>query len=317
MTTPNYLDSNGFYFAGALSIKPGQNMLISELTPQQAKIILKSDLVNKMPKEDLDEITALANKSASYNSLPQPTREGQIITSRVVDGKLEITWDDLTNVPLESSPFIGTPVVPLPGNQNLWEKEGWKTVNATISQDTITYTGGTYTTILDSVTTSERLFALDYMLKKGDEFAVQVSVQDFSEFSFNVDCYPEPLEEPFSASFVSDLSGSIELRAKNYPVKLVSYANRSFVEERPYLRSTVNLYAKYLEDSSFTLGIIDNDGKVVKQFNAYGINDSTTLRLIGRVAEGKEQVTLKKGLIALVSDYKQEITEPFEEPPTP
>ena len=72
-----------------------------------------------------------------------------------------------------------------------------------------------------------------------------------------------------------------------------------------------------MEDSSFTLGIIDNDGKVVKQFNAYGLNEEATLRLVGRVAEGKEQVTLKKGLIALVTDYKQEITEPFEEVPPP
>lgn len=314
MTTPNYLDSNGFYFAGALNIKPGQNMPIAELTPQQAKIILKSDLVNKIPKQDLDEIVVLANQSASYNSLPQPTREGQIITSKVVDGKLEITWDDLTNVPLESTPFIGTPVVPLPTEGGLWGKSDWKTVNATINQDTITYTGGTYLVNFTGVPSSEKVLVLDHTFEKDDEFAIQIPLESFSYVGFHVDCFPDALSEPFQAATFSDISANIMIDNES-TCSIRSFNARSYLEKRPYFREAVNLYAKRLQDNSFTVGVVDDSGTVLKQFNSYGLDREATLRIVAKVREGAENVTIKKGLIALVSDYKQEITEPFEELP--
>lgn len=316
MTTPNYLDSNGFYFAGALNIKPGQNMPIAELTPQQAKIILKSDLVNKIPKEDLDEIVALANQSASYNSLPQPIREGQIITSRVVNGKLEITWADLIEVPLESSPFIGIPVVPLPVDQSLWQKTDWKTVNATISEDTITYTGGTYLVNFTGVPSSERILVLDHAFEKGAEFAIQIPLESFSYVGLHVDCFPDALSEPFQASSFSDISASIIVENES-GCTITSYDARSYLEKRPYSKNSVNLYVKRLEDNSFTVGVIDNTGKVLKQFNSYGLDGEATLRIIAKVKEDTEIAIIKKGLIALVSDYKQQITEPLEEIPAP
>ena len=98
-----HLDSKGYYFANGVNIIPGQNMPLDSITKEQAQNILKSEVINYINSEDLIALQKIANQPV-FN-VPIPTRVGQVLTSKVVNGKLIATWDDLTNVPQTSSEF--------------------------------------------------------------------------------------------------------------------------------------------------------------------------------------------------------------------
>lgn len=101
--TNTHLDSKGYYFANGVNIIPGQNMPLDSITKEQAQNILKSEVINYINSEDLIALQKIANQPVS--SIPIPTRIGQVLTSKVVNGKLVVAWDDLTNVPQTSSEF--------------------------------------------------------------------------------------------------------------------------------------------------------------------------------------------------------------------
>lgn len=98
-----HLDSKGYYFANGVNIIPGQNMPLDSITKEQAQNILKSEVINYINSEDLIALQKIANQPVS--DVPIPTRIGQVLTSKVVDGKLVSVWDDLSNVPQTSSEF--------------------------------------------------------------------------------------------------------------------------------------------------------------------------------------------------------------------
>lgn len=98
-----HLDSKGYYFANGVNIIPGQNMPLDSITKEQAQNILKSEVINYINSEDLIALQKIANQPVS--DVPIPTRIGQVLTSKVVDGKLVSVWDDLSNVPQMSSEF--------------------------------------------------------------------------------------------------------------------------------------------------------------------------------------------------------------------
>lgn len=101
--TNTHLDSKGYYFANGVNIIPGQNMSLNNITREQAQDILKSEIINYINSEDLIELQKIANQEIS--NVPVPTRIGQVLTSKVIDGKLVSVWDDLSNVPQTSSEF--------------------------------------------------------------------------------------------------------------------------------------------------------------------------------------------------------------------
>ena len=102
-----HLDSKGYYFANGVNIIPGQNIPLDSITKEQAQNILKSEVINYINSEDLIALQKIANQSV-FN-VPVPTRIGQILTSKVVDGKLVSVWEDAANVPSTSSEFIPQP----------------------------------------------------------------------------------------------------------------------------------------------------------------------------------------------------------------
>ena len=64
-------------------------------------------------KTPVQEIMALRDfiNNLSINQSPvgtSPTRVGQVLTSKLIDGKLEAVWDDLANVPQTSTPVSDT-----------------------------------------------------------------------------------------------------------------------------------------------------------------------------------------------------------------
>ena len=103
----NYLDSNGFYFAGDINIIPGQNMDIKKITKTQAKNILRSNAVNYIAPEDLAELKLIADGFETGegipSSLPPITRLNQVLTTTSLDGKPFAEWRDKRFVPDESS----------------------------------------------------------------------------------------------------------------------------------------------------------------------------------------------------------------------
>lgn len=101
--TNTHLDSKGYYFVNGVNIIPGQNMPLDTITKEQAQDILKSEIINYIDSEDLIELQKIANQEIS--NVPVPTRIGQVLTSKVIDGKLVAAWDDLANVPQTSSEF--------------------------------------------------------------------------------------------------------------------------------------------------------------------------------------------------------------------
>lgn len=105
--TNTHLDSKGYYFANGINIIPGQNMPLDTITKEQAQNILKSEIINYINSEDLIELQKIANQEIS--NVPSPTRIGQVLTSKVVAGKLVSVWDDLANVPQTSSEFGAPP----------------------------------------------------------------------------------------------------------------------------------------------------------------------------------------------------------------
>ena len=106
-----HLDSKGYYFANGVNIIPGQNMPLDSITKEQAQNILKSEVINYINSEDLIALQKIANQPV-FN-VPAPTRIGQVLTSKVVDGKLVATWDYLANVSQTSSP-VSDPTPPNP-----------------------------------------------------------------------------------------------------------------------------------------------------------------------------------------------------------
>ena len=61
-------------------------------------------------RDDLTYAIAMTlQKVQSGGGLVQPSRVGQVLTSKVVDGKLMAVWDDLANVPQTSSEFGAPP----------------------------------------------------------------------------------------------------------------------------------------------------------------------------------------------------------------
>ena len=101
-----HLDSKGYYFANGVNIIPGQNMPLDSITKEQAQNILKSEVINYINSEDLIALQKIANQPV-FN-VPIPTRVGQVLISKLINGKLEAVWDDLTNVPQTSTPVSDT-----------------------------------------------------------------------------------------------------------------------------------------------------------------------------------------------------------------
>ena len=64
-------------------------------------------------KTPVQEIMALRDfiNNLSVRQSPieaSPTRVGQVLTSKLINGKLEAVWDDLANVPQTSTPVSDT-----------------------------------------------------------------------------------------------------------------------------------------------------------------------------------------------------------------
>ena len=93
--TNTHLDSKGYYFANGVNIIPGQNMPLDSITKEQAQNILKSEVINYINSEDLIALQKIANQPV-FN-VPTPTSVGQVLISKLINGKLEVVWDDLGN----------------------------------------------------------------------------------------------------------------------------------------------------------------------------------------------------------------------------
>ena len=85
-----HLDSKGYYFANGVNIIPGQNMPLDSITKEQAQNILKSEVINYINSEDLIALQKIANQPVF--TVPTPTRVGQVLTSKLINGKLEAVW---------------------------------------------------------------------------------------------------------------------------------------------------------------------------------------------------------------------------------
>ena len=105
----NYLDSKGYYFNRDLNIIPGQNMELSKITPKQAQEILKSNAINYIDKEDLEELKLISERSATQNTssgIPNPTRINQVLASVLVNKELVVKWVDLSDLSPYSKEFL-------------------------------------------------------------------------------------------------------------------------------------------------------------------------------------------------------------------
>ncbi len=60
----------------------------------------------KTPVQEIMALRDFINNLSVYQSPVEasPTRVGQVLTSKLINGKLEAVWDDLTNVPQTSTP---------------------------------------------------------------------------------------------------------------------------------------------------------------------------------------------------------------------
>ena len=66
----------------------------------------KTVVINADERDDLTYAIAMTlQKVQSDGGLVRPSRIGQVLTSKVVDGKLMAVWDDLANIPQNSLPF--------------------------------------------------------------------------------------------------------------------------------------------------------------------------------------------------------------------
>ena len=64
----------------------------------------------KTPVQEIMALRDFINNLSIHQSpvATSPTRVGQVLTSKLVDGKLESVWDDLVNVPQTSTPVSDT-----------------------------------------------------------------------------------------------------------------------------------------------------------------------------------------------------------------
>ena len=74
----------------------------------------------KTPVQEIMALRDFINNLSIHQSpvATSPTRVGQVLTSKLVNGKLEVVWDDLANVPQTSTPVSDTtpPNPPNPPN---------------------------------------------------------------------------------------------------------------------------------------------------------------------------------------------------------
>ena len=103
MDIKNPITSKGYYFSDSVNIVPGEdNIDVNTLTHKQAKLILKSDIINSIEKNDLSIIETIANSASSR--YPSPTRGGQILTTRMVDGELKPVWVNIQDLGYDDNP---------------------------------------------------------------------------------------------------------------------------------------------------------------------------------------------------------------------
>ena len=64
----------------------------------------------KTPVQEIMELRDFINNLSVHQSPVEasPTRVGQVLTSKLINGKLEAVWDDLANVPQTSTPVSNT-----------------------------------------------------------------------------------------------------------------------------------------------------------------------------------------------------------------
>ena len=104
-----YLDSKGYYFNRDLNIIPGQNMELSKITPKQAQEILKSNAINYIDREDLEELKLISERATTPNTpsgIPTPTRINQVLASVLVNKELVVKWVDLADLTARSKEFL-------------------------------------------------------------------------------------------------------------------------------------------------------------------------------------------------------------------
>ena len=112
-------------------------------------------------KTPVQEIMALRDfiNNLSVHQSPieaSPTRVGQVLTSKLVNGKLEAVWDDLANVPQNSTPVSDT----TPPNPSLFK-----------TLQNMTYDDKTY----------------EFTLSEGMHFAeLNIGFNEFNEFKFKI-----------------------------------------------------------------------------------------------------------------------------------
>ena len=68
----------------------------------------------KTPVQEIMVLRDFINNLSAHQSPVEvsPTRVGQVLISKLINGKLEAVWDDLANVPQTSTPVSDTPTPP-------------------------------------------------------------------------------------------------------------------------------------------------------------------------------------------------------------
>ena len=109
----------------------------------------------KTPVQEIMALRDFINNLSTHQSPIEtsPTRVGQVLTSKLVNGKLEAVWDDLVNVQQTSTPVSGT----TPPNPSIFK-----------TLQTMTYDDKTY----------------EFTLGEGEHFAELNA--GFSEFKFKI-----------------------------------------------------------------------------------------------------------------------------------
>ena len=112
----------------------------------------------KTPVQEIMVLRDFINNLSIHQSPVEasPTRVGQVLTSKLVNGKLEAVWDDLANVPQTSTPVSDT-TPPNPPNPSIFK-----------TLQTMTYDDKTY----------------EFTLGEGEHFAELNA--GFNEFKFKI-----------------------------------------------------------------------------------------------------------------------------------
>ena len=122
----------------------------------------------KTPVQEIMVLRDFINNLSAHQSPVEasPTRVGQVLTSKLINGKLEAVWDDLANVPQTSTPVSDT----TPPNSGLFK-----------TLQNMTYDDKTY-----EFTLSEGMHFADneFTLSEGMHFAELNA--GFNEFKFKV-----------------------------------------------------------------------------------------------------------------------------------